>query len=144
MKKPTYAFIGALVFATIVAFSTARAQSINQELIANIPFEFNAGNKTLPAGEYSVRISNPASDLKILRIRSTNGDVVVLQMHSVLGRAQNSGKFVFHRYGNRYFLAQAWMPADEIGMEAPRVRIAGGAVSSVRKIETVALAARKN
>ena len=50
---------------------------------------------------------------------------------------------VFHRYGDRYFLAQAWTPADNTGLQAPRSRaervIASQLASSERKTTTVAL-----
>ena len=35
------------------------------ELRANIPFEFNVGDKTMPAGEYTVTPINPSSDLAV-------------------------------------------------------------------------------
>lgn len=149
MKKQAYTMIGALVFATLFAVSTARAQSSNRPLIANIPFEFSAGSQTLPAGEYTVRVTNPASDQRVVQIRSLNGSKhAVLQMHSVNGPAKDGARLVFHRYGERYFLAQAWTAADSIGMEAPRSRAERGAgselASNTGKIETVALTSKKN
>ena len=146
MKKQAYTLIGALVFATMFAFSNARAQSSNQELIANVPFEFTAGSQTLPAGKYILTVVNPASDQKVLRIRRVEGKTMVLQMHSVFGKVQDGARLVFHRYGNQYFLTQAWTAADSIGMEAPRTRAerASDLASKERKIETVALAPRKN
>jgi hypothetical protein len=148
MKKQAYAMIGALVFVTLFAVSTATAQSASQQLIANIPFEFSAGNQTLPAGKYSVSIINPASDQRVMMIRDLEGRSTVLQMHSVSGKAQDGAKLVFHRYGDRYFLAQAWSPADNTGMEASKSRAERAAeselASNTRKIETVALTAKKN
>jgi hypothetical protein len=146
MTKRAYMLIGALVLTTMVAFSTAQAQSANQKLIANIPFEFSAGNQTLPAGHYQVTVVNPASDQKVLRLRGSNGRTVMIQMHSVDGKARNSGRLVFHRYGDTFFLAQAWTPADTIGMEAPRSKTerANQLARAERTIETVSLSAKAN
>lgn len=143
MKKQAYTMIGALVFVTLLTISTARAQSTNQSF-ADIPFEFSAANQSLPAGKYSLSIVNPESDLKVMRIRSLDGkQSLILLMHSVNGKTKEAAKLVFHRYGDRYFLAQAWTPADNIGMEAPKSRaerdVQKQLASSTRKTETVAL-----
>jgi len=149
MKK-AYTMIGALVFATLFAVSTATSQSSsNQQLIADIPFAFSAGSRTLPAGKYTVRVTNPASDQKVVQIRSLDGNKgAVLQMQPVNGKAKDGARLVFHRYGDRYFLAQAWTAADSIGMEAPpsRTERAKGSdlASKTRNIETVALTAKKS
>jgi hypothetical protein len=150
MKNQAYTMIGALVFATLFAVSTATAQSSsNQQLIADIPFAFSAGSQTLAAGKYIVRVTNPASDQKVVRIRSLDGSKsTVLQMHSVNGKAQDGARLVFHRYGDRYFLAQAWTAADSIGMEAPKSRTERATgrdlASKTRNLETVALNAKKD
>lgn len=147
MKKQVYTMIGALVFATLCTVSTARAQSANRPMTANIPFAFSAGNQTLPAGEYSVTCTNPTSAQKVLQIRSKDGrKSVMLQTNDVIGKVQDGAKLVFNRYGDRYFLAQAWPAADNTGMQATKSRaerdIASQLASNERKITTVALSRR--
>ena len=78
---------------------------------ADVPFDFIVGNKTIPAGRItangvsaamqgSLSITNPAAGKLALRIG-----------RRVLGaRESNQGKLVFHKYGNRYFLAQVCIP----------------------------------
>ncbi len=106
-------------------------------MTANIQFEFSVGNKTLPAGEYTVRVMNPSSSVKILQIRcKTGADSAFVRTDSVNGKTKDSAQLIFHRYGNEYFFAQAWMPADSIGMKAPKSRraktheVAGAAQST--------------
>ena len=146
MKKQAYTLIGALVLTTMFAFATAQAQSSSRELIANVPFEFSAGSETLPSGKYTLTVINPASDQTVLRLRGLNGKSVVLQVHAVNGEAQDGAKLVFHRYGNKYFLAQAWTAADINGLETPRTRAeqASEIAGAGRRIETVALSTKKN
>src|SRR5438552_10598739 len=112
MKRQTYTIIGALLLVTLVTISTAKAQSANQPFVANIPFAFSIGDKTLSAGKYGVAIANPVSDQRILKLKNLEtGETVMLQMHARNGKADASAKLVFNRYGARYFLAQAWTAA---------------------------------
>ena len=107
--------------------------------------EFKAGNQTLAAGEYIVTCVNPASDQKVLQLRSKNGrNSVTVQTRSAIGKTLDNAKLVFHRYGDQYFFAQAWTAADNIGMEAPQSKAerASELASNARKIETVALSRR--
>src|SRR5260370_12067518 len=87
----------------------AKAQTSGRtQLIANIPFEFSVGNKTLPAGEYMVLSVNTDSSNVMPKVQSRNGKTAaMLQMGSVGGKAEDRAKLVFHRYGHRYYFAQA-------------------------------------
>ena len=104
MKKQALTMIALMVLVGSLAAS-AKAQSLSSgKLVANIPFEFRAGNQTLPAGEYIVRCVNPASDQVVLQITSKDGrNSVMLQMISTRGKATETARLVFHRYGDRYF-----------------------------------------
>jgi hypothetical protein len=102
---------------------SARAQNNATRIIANIPFEFSVGNQTMPAGEYTVSCTNPASDLKVLQLRTRDGhESVMLRTGSVNRNAPGDAKLVFNRYGNQYFFAQAWFQADGTGMQASKSR----------------------
>jgi hypothetical protein len=148
MKKQAY-IITVIMLVTIAGLSTAKAQtSGNPQLIANIPFAFSVGNKTMPAGEYTVSCANPASDLKVLQLRSRDGRAgVMVQTSSVIGKIQDSAKLVFNRYGDHYFFAQAWLPADGIGMQASKSRsekqIARELAREKRTTETVVATTRR-
>ena len=122
MKKQAYMILAAIVLATVAGLSSAKAQlSANPELVANIPFEFSVGDKTLPAGEYTVRCINSNSPTKVLQIRSKTGSASALVMtDSVIGKIKDNAQLIFHRYGNEYFFTQAWLPANNVGMQAPR------------------------
>jgi hypothetical protein len=149
MKKQAYSIVIMIMLMTGIGISTAKAQSSgNTHLIANVPFAFNVGNKTLPAGEYTVRCANPASDQRVLQLRSTDGRTnAMVSTSSVIGRMQETAKLIFNRYGDRYFFAQAWMPADASGLQAAKSKheraIAKEVAAIERKTETVALKARR-
>jgi hypothetical protein len=149
MKKQAYMIATMIALLTVAGLTTARAQTNgSRELRANIPFEFSVGNKTMPAGEYTVSFANPASDLKVLQLRSRDGGAGVMVLtRSVIGKIQDSAKLVFNRYGDHYFFAQAWLPADNTGMQASKSRsekqIARELAREKRTTETVVATTRR-
>ena len=149
MKKQAYMIITMMVLLTVAGVSTAQAQtSGNTEVRADIPFAFSVGNKAMPAGEYALRCTNPASDLKVLELRSRDGRAsVMVRTNSVIGRTPEVAKLVFSRYGDQYFFAQAWLPADNIGMQVPQSRsekrIARELAAARKSKELVAINARR-
>jgi hypothetical protein len=116
---------------------SAQAQSVGtQKVVANIPFAFNVGNTNLPAGKYTITVLNPTSDRKILQIRSTNGrSSAMVQTNVVTGKTSDDAKLVFHRYGDRYFFAQAQMAGDAASLAAVK--------SSAERAEKQVVASRK-
>jgi hypothetical protein len=122
MKRYLTLTIAILMFMA-VATITADAQVSGSKMSASIPFAFNVGNKTLPAGEYTVRVINPSSDRRVLQIRSTDGRVSAV-IQTIGATANNAGdaKLVFHRYGDTYFFAQAHMAGDATMLAAVKTR----------------------
>ena len=110
----------AIMMWVAVAVITAEAQvSGTQPLRARIPFAFNVGAKSLPAGEYIIAVLNPSSDRKALQIRSTDGRVsAIIQTNELNINTPEHAKLVFNRYGDRYFFAQAQMAGDSSTLAA--------------------------
>jgi hypothetical protein len=118
MKKLTYITL-ILMLITVAGFSTARAQTGSNDLSADIPFAFHVGQTRFPAGEYTIRCTNSSSDRKVLELRRKKGGAgILIQTNSVIDRNKEGARLVFNRYGDRYYLSQAWMSADNIGMQA--------------------------
>jgi hypothetical protein len=92
-------------------------------IIANVPFAFIAGNRTLPAGEYTIdRPSSNEPDL--LLIRSADRHVAFfLNAENVEGKkTPNKTELVFNEIGDKYFLSQIWMAGEDTGREIPKPR----------------------
>jgi hypothetical protein len=122
MKRYLTLTIAILMFMA-VATITADAQVSGSKMSASIPFAFNVGNKTLPAGEYTVRVVNPSSDQRVLQIRSKDGRVsAVIQTIGATSNNADDAKLVFHRYGETYFFAQAQMAGDATMLAAVKTR----------------------
>lgn len=106
-----------IVFAGVLAIN-AHAQT---KVTATIPFAFNVGKTTLPAGRYTVIVLNPSSDRKILQIRSMNGrSSVVVLTTGIIGHVSDNAKLVFERNGDRYWFAQAQLAGDDTTLAALR------------------------
>jgi hypothetical protein len=117
MKKTLCGITGILALAFLATTQVARAQ---EPVIASIPFQFTAGQTTLPAGEY--RVQKVRDDSSVLLIRSTegNGAVMVMTFATSTNAPQAKSKLIFHRYGNRHYLAQVWSANTARGRELPK------------------------
>ena len=93
-----------MAMALVTAVATANAQSQNTK--ANVPFEFTVGDKSLPAGAYAISAVTSSGDT--LRIRSVTGSYSTVQVTMTASGKSDHAKLVFHRYGERYFLAEIW------------------------------------
>ena len=111
------------LFAILAAAAPARAQSVHEQT-ASIPFSFNVGDKSFPAGVYRVRQLNPASDRVALEIKSADGRRGKITLTSFVrnARAAERARLVFTRYGEQYFLTEVWTPARDAGLALPTSR----------------------
>jgi hypothetical protein len=119
MKRNLILTTAIMMFVALVAV-TAEAQVFGaQRMRARIPFAFSVGDKSLPAGQYTIAVLNPTSDRKVLQIRSTDGrSSAIIQTNELNINTPEQAKLVFHRYGDRYFFAQAQMVGDSITLAA--------------------------
>ena len=138
MKKLFYTLTMTVVLVTLFA-TAAHAQTSNpQTVIANIPFAFNVGKTSLPAGKYSFTVVNPSSDRKILEVKNSAGHASALvQTNNVNGILADNAKLVFERYDDQYFFTQAQWAGDATSLAAIRSKserkhlIAGAAKKTV-------------
>lgn len=119
MKRLFYTLMMSVVLVPLLA-STAQAQTNGPErVIAKIPFAFNVGKTSLPAGKYTFTVVNPASDRKVLQIRSIDGRASAMVLtNSIKGILTENAKLVFERYDDQYFFTQAQMAGEETSFAA--------------------------
>jgi hypothetical protein len=116
MKRYLSFTIAIMMFLGVVTVA-AEAQVFGAKQVrARIPFAFNVGKTTLPAGEYTVTVLNPSSDRQVLQVRSKDRRLSAL-IHSTETTPNNlantdKAKLVFNRYGDTYFFAQVQMAGD--------------------------------
>src|ERR1700687_4577413 len=107
---------------------TAVAVSAQSERIRviNIPFSFIVGQKTLPAGEYTVEPNRKDSDnVWLAQIREGHATALFTTMAVRASETQEETRLVFHKYGDQYFLSQIWTVGDATGRELlmPRLEL---------------------
>ena len=106
-----------VMLALSLAVVSANGQSTGNRIVANVPFEFSVGYKALPAGAYSVQSIISAGNG--LLIQSTDGKISALRLSDETRRIKEKpqARLVFHRYGERYFLAEVWNGVDNTGRQ---------------------------
>ena len=119
MKRHVTLIVAMMMFLAVAAVSAEAQVSGAQRLRARIPFAFNVGNKSLPAGDYTISVLNPASDRKVLQIRSADGrSSAFVNTNAVNVRTPEQAKLVFNRYGDRYYFAKAQIAGDSVTLTA--------------------------
>ena len=97
-----------LLTLTLSLLLSAAAAYAQLDLAATIPFDFQVGEKVLPAGSYEIRM-DVNTGLVQVRGRS-NGEAATIGSFRVGGGPTPSAesKLVFNRYNSRYFLKEMW------------------------------------
>jgi hypothetical protein len=139
MKRNLYLSLTALVLALTVNVAFAQSKSK-----ANVPFAFSVEQKSMEAGQYSILVTD-----RVVQIRndSTNESVIMFSHREESTKPQTS-RLVFHKYGDRYFLAEAWTATGQAGasgIELPASKAEQETRASYREAsgpETVILAMR--
>ena len=97
----------------LIALVPAYAQKTSATV--NIPFSFTVDDVRLPAGEYIV--SSPTE--RVVSLQHVGGPEAKATMTNNGSSTNSDGraKLVFHKYGNAYFLAAAWLPNSDHARE---------------------------
>ena len=123
MKQRLSLTIAIIIVTAVFALNAEAQTSAPQRMHANVPFAFSVGEKTLPAGVYTLSVVNPNSDRQALQIRSQNGRFsAIIQTSAVSARHIDATKLVFRRYGDHYFFAQIEVAGDATALVASRSR----------------------
>ena len=142
MKSP----IGFLSVATLAAVLAAPLAAQTIRVTATVPFEFMVAGRSMPAGDYTVATLGPNST-PVVRIANGNMSVVSLANSSTASSKERAGQalLIFHRYGDRYFLARILDGDRESGLEIPTSHSERelSNTASLEKFETVTVLARR-
>ena len=107
MKKNIINVVVTLFFLITLGAETGQAQTYRNQFKSYIPFQFNIGEQTLPAGEYRIERINRLTSLEILVIRHVaTGRSMFVTASSTEGKREEMTQLVFHRYGEISYLAQ--------------------------------------
>ena len=103
----------AIAMGLLVSTPSVQAQS-SPKLTATIPFAFQAGSSNMPAGLYSIYLLS--QHVLLFRAANGHGSGLFMVNPSYDGKVQSTGRLVFHRYGDRYFLREVWEAGSNHGI----------------------------
>lgn len=139
MKKTLLQICSVVGLVILAAVVSAQAQT---QYRANVPFDFQVGQKNYRAGEYFVGLLGQDSQSKIIVIRDATGRNSYAIAPTISDSKPETAILVFNRYADRYFLAEINAPSfnAELSKSKSEAKLAGG---DKPQKETVAMTKKK-
>jgi hypothetical protein len=103
---------------TMLPLLAAAQMNPGEKIVTNVPFEFVVGNKIVPAGEYSVKLTESGMGLAVMNPNAKIG----LYSNFVVDESKKAAahyELVFHRYGDRSFLTGIKLEGSSIVYRLP-------------------------
>ena len=115
--KSRIAISAALLLVTCLFFATFLQGEVNHSVRVIVPFDFYAGDRMLPAGEYRVstsvdnlvQVADPAKHLAV--------NIRTITVDTFLGKI-TSPRLIFNQYGQDHFLSEVWWGNTSLGRAA--------------------------
>jgi len=114
MKTRALVMAGMMALTAMASTRVAQAQEM---MVVNIPFDFVAGNMTLPAGEYSINVAAPERTLLLIDRKDPSASAFMNTNPVTKTEIQTESKMIFNRYGDRYFLSEVWTAGSSRGRQ---------------------------
>ena len=115
MTYPTFAVFG------LSAFLAVTAAVAQDRLQAQVPFNFRVGQSVMPSGSYLISQSGPVGTI-VIRSADQRSNAIVITNAVQSDQNASTGKLVFRRYGDIYFLSQVWKPGNDRGHQLIQTR----------------------
>jgi len=112
------------VFAGVLLLGAFGIAQASPRMRVEVPFEFHAGDRVLPAGEYVVEFRGAGASSAASAIYILNRDKEILHvLHAIPGTRNLTSQdyVVFNRYGKDYFLVKACQGSLEA--QPPKTRL---------------------
>jgi hypothetical protein len=118
----------ALAIGSLASTQTAAAQ--NNMIKVTIPFDFQTGSQTLPAGTYRVHRESP----DVIRLQGPGrASSMVIMYSATKSKAPDYGMLVFDHTGDKYFLHQVWTAGNTTGLECMKSHAEKAALVATNK-----------
>ncbi len=100
-----------LITAALVLMTLSAAYAQKTAATVNIPFTFTVDDVRMPAGEYTISSTSE----RVVTLQRVGGPEVKTTVTNNGSSTKSDGraKLVFHKYGDAYFVAAAWMPKSD-------------------------------
>jgi hypothetical protein len=127
-----------VVFASVMFVAAADSELLK----VNVPFTFQVGKATLPAGEYIVEIqraSNASALGSALVVRTSDGKTYQMVSSRAARGVNDRAMLTFNKYSNTYFLAH--VDSYGIGCELSKSKAEKEIAAKARAFEAVSVTA---
>ena len=113
MKK----YAASLLVLTIIALPGFLSAQSRMVIKADVPFEYVVNGKIMPAGQCTIKVGGEGQT--ILAIDSGDAHLFALPNSTESLQPSAETTLVFHKYGDRYFLASINRAGEQRGYELP-------------------------
>lgn len=104
---------GSLFTFLVVAFAPAQSGDLHA-INGNVPFEFTAGTKVLPAGSYKFTLSRGSGGFFTVIVSSGTAGKIYLPVLTRLSQTwDRDAKLVFDNVDNKHVLSEVWLPGED-------------------------------
>lgn len=125
--------------ALAVLFMATAANAQTTRVKATVPFNFVAGDRAYPAGDYL--FDNDGTILKVTNTEDAASSEMLLSRPCEKSAPASKTVVVFHRMGGDYFLQQIWIAGDTRGRELPTSKSEIRLAQNHEKPESIIVAA---
>ena len=110
-----------LGFIAVLMLAAAANAQASRGIDVQVPFDFVAGQKQMPAGRYTVRRMRLDSETALL-IRGEGKDAAAVVLTSSGDQNTTGASLTFRQHGERYFLAEISIPGTASVRELTKTR----------------------
>ncbi len=96
----------AIAVGLLAASMCSHLNAQTADMTARIPFNFQVGATSMPAGNYAIHQSGGLLTLSQIGVRT----IVERTFPASRPSASSTGMLEFHKYGDAYFLSSVWTP----------------------------------
>lgn len=115
MKKTMFYSVAMSMFVLFCCSLPVSAQSLERLATARIPFDFQAGEKRLPAGEYTIKRDPQMSGFLVLEGPRQQIMVPVYTFPLHQSKKPSSPRLIFREYQGTHFLAEVKIAERDYG-----------------------------
>ncbi len=135
---------GTLSVLTVLGLLAVPLAAQSRRLTADIPFEFTAAGKVMPAGEYEIVLKSEFSGVARLVATDAKQSAFALGHNIGGGKTQEESRLTFNQYGNQYFLSEIWAQglSSGLGFQKSRTEREVSQTASARPTTVTLLAKR--
>ncbi|MDX2029142.1 MAG: hypothetical protein SF339_00610 [Blastocatellia bacterium] len=129
-------FLAAVVMSGLVGSASAQVNTLATKI--KVDFDFNVGNRQLPAGEYRIKFLNNDNSQKLLMISSADGKThaIINGMTAPNTTRTEPGAVTFTQYGDKYFISRINIGDPAFTQEVIKSRAERDAARIVANVST--------